>query len=57
MKLWNIDEGNILITTLPGHSDDRLGFSVTALAFSPNGRRLASGSYDKTIKIWRVPVE
>ena len=35
--------------TLTGHSD-----SVQSVVYSPDGRYLASGSGDKTIKIWRV---
>ena len=36
------------ITTLTGHSS-----TVYSVAFSPDGRTLASGSWDDTIKIWR----
>ena len=35
--------------TLTGHSD-----SVSSVAYSPNGQTLASGSWDKTIKLWNV---
>ncbi len=35
--------------TLKGHTD-----SVRALAFSPDGQRLASGSADGTIRLWQV---
>ena len=33
--------------TLVRHAD-----AITSVAFSPDGQRLSSGSYDKTVKIW-----
>ncbi|KIK60487.1 hypothetical protein GYMLUDRAFT_609660 [Collybiopsis luxurians FD-317 M1] len=38
---------NVLLGKLSGHRD-----RITSLAFSPDGRRIVSGSYDRTVRIW-----
>ncbi|MDB9444228.1 hypothetical protein PN497_23160 [Sphaerospermopsis kisseleviana CS-549] len=45
----NLPIGFFLETTLRGHS-----LRVDSVAYSPDGQTLASGSYDKTIKLWDV---
>lgn len=42
---------NSSVTTLSGHLD-----SVNAVAFSPDGRHIISGSSDSTIKIWDTEI-
>lgn len=43
-------EGSTALATLQGHS-----FHIFSVAFSPDVKRLASGSGDGTIRIWEVP--
>ncbi|MGH7223001.1 MAG: hypothetical protein ACRELF_07225, partial [Gemmataceae bacterium] len=46
VELWELASGQ-LRRRIPGHRDD-----VCSLAFSPDGRLLASGSRDTTILVW-----
>ncbi|MFM6502446.1 MAG: protein kinase domain-containing protein [Dolichospermum sp.] len=45
----SLPSGIFLERTITGHSN-----SVRSVAYSPDGQTLASGSEDKTIKIWRL---
>ena len=51
MRLWNPATGQLL-ATLVGHSG-----KVCALAFSPDGRCLASGGADRQIILWDVEAQ
>jgi WD40 repeat protein len=48
-KIWDFEKGNKIVMTLKGHSDRVLSF-----AFSPDGKRLATGSEDNTVRIWEI---
>ncbi len=48
IELWNTSTGKLL-HTLWGHAD-----AVFALVFSPDGKTLASGSADGTVRIWNT---
>jgi RNA polymerase sigma factor (sigma-70 family) len=46
VQLWDVSAGQEL-RTLEGHAK-----GVAAIAFAPDGKRLASASYDSTIRFW-----
>ena len=46
VKVWDAQTGQESLT-LKGHT----GW-VSSVAFSPDGKRLVSGSLDKTVKVW-----
>jgi WD40 repeat protein/serine/threonine protein kinase len=48
VKLWDAESGRELFT-LKGHAR-----SVNSVLFSPDGKRLASGSMDATVKVWNA---
>ncbi|TDL15113.1 WD40 repeat-like protein [Rickenella mellea] len=47
--VWNAEKGTVTFGPLRGHTDE-----VRCVAFSPNGKHIVSGSYDKTIQIWNM---
>ncbi|NJR40623.1 MAG: WD40 repeat domain-containing protein [Leptolyngbyaceae cyanobacterium CSU_1_4] len=48
LRLWNL-RGEQIGQPLKGHTD-----YIDAIAFSPTGQTLVSGSLDKTVKVWNV---
>lgn len=51
VRLWDVDRG-ACIHTLTKHTEP-----VYSVAFSPDGKFLASGSFDKCVHIWSTQVK
>ena len=50
VRLWDVASRRQVGPPLTGHTD-----AVYSVAFSPDGKTLASGSSDRSVRLWNVP--
>ena len=58
IKLWDVvgrKERQTLRTTPTSAKGDAHSMTVTCLAVAPDGKTLATGSFDRTVKLWDLP--
>jgi WD40 repeat protein len=49
VEVWNLGDGSSTVFNL---MDDNSRTAIACLAFSPDGSRLAAGSYDGSVYVW-----
>jgi len=47
LKVWDVKKKNLMFD-LPGHADE-----IFAVDWSPDGEKVASGSKDRMLRVWR----
>jgi WD40 repeat protein len=48
VKIWEVSLGKELLSC-KGHTN-----TINSVAFSPDGKRLVSGSADNTVRVWKL---